>query len=247
MTLEEVLATASSDDAVALSYAKSYPVTVGKLIPRTTMNSLLAQFGLFTAFEAEAKTDDRFAAFMHTTSNEYNFMVGTTAGDAQLGMLDTIITEGRFPNLAALKGTVVAIANATTYPFAAATMEQLKAIRYPATWQPITLQGADKVVLLEGDALLSTSNKGGFRFVLTPAENFTGNAEIRVFAKRATEDTFVLQSNYTMSVHRDWVAGQPVSHVFGRPAGLSGYRHFRFEVRAPFANAMTEVKAEGIA
>lgn len=103
-----------------LEAAKLYTYTQGKLIPRVTMNSLLGDAGLMLAFEVEAKTDDRFAAFMHPTSTEYNFMVGdgTTTGDRQIAMLDDIIAEGKFPALEALKPIVLHIANPTATPYA---------------------------------------------------------------------------------------------------------------------------------
>lgn len=104
-----------------LAEAKAYTYTQGKLIPRTTMNSLLGDAGLMIALEVEAKTDDRFAAFMHPTSTEYNFMIGNPTGDKQIAMLDDIIAEGKFPALAALKPVVLHIANPVTYPHANAS------------------------------------------------------------------------------------------------------------------------------
>lgn len=109
-----------------LAEAKAYTQTQGKLIPRTTMNSLLGDAGLMLAFEEEAKTDDRFAAFMHPTSTEYNFMIGNPTGDKQIAMLDDIIAEGKFPALAALKPIVLHIANPITTPYANATEYDFK-------------------------------------------------------------------------------------------------------------------------
>jgi len=109
-----------------LKAAKEYTQTQGRLIPRTTMNSLLGDAGLMLAFEAEAQTDDRFAAFMHPTSTEYNFMIGNATGDKQIAMLDDIIAEGKFPALAALKPIVLHIANPVTYPHTNATEYDFK-------------------------------------------------------------------------------------------------------------------------
>ena len=109
-----------------LQAAKEYPQTRGKMIPRVTMNSLLGDAGLMLAFQAESETDDRFAAFMHPTSTEYNFMVGNPTGDKQIAMLNDIIIEGKFPALAALKPIVLYIANPVTYPHANATEYDFK-------------------------------------------------------------------------------------------------------------------------
>lgn len=111
-----------------LKDAREYPFTQGRLIPRTTMNSLLGSAGLMLAFKQEAKVDDRFAAFMDPTSTEYNFMRGdgTTTGDKQIEMLENIISEGKFPALAAIKPLVLSIANPVTYPHANATEYDFK-------------------------------------------------------------------------------------------------------------------------
>ena len=109
-------------DFATLADARAYTTTEGRMIPRTTMNSILGDAGLMIAFEQEALTDDRFAAFMHPTSTEYNFMVGDGTGDRQIAMLDDIISEGKFPTLSQLKPIVLALANRQQQPYANATL-----------------------------------------------------------------------------------------------------------------------------
>jgi len=135
-----------------LEAAKAYSYTQGKLIPRTTMNSLLGDAGLMLAFEQEALVDDRFAAFMHPTSTEYNFIVGdgTTTGDRQIDMLDDIIQEGKFPALASLKPIVLHIGNPVTYPYANATHHAfLKAKGTCPTKQVSPVNGYLKITLTQ--------------------------------------------------------------------------------------------------
>ena len=108
-------------DFATLSDARAHTEVIGKLIPRTTMNSLLARYDLFLGFQAEADTDSRFAAFMHPTSMEYNFIQSSATGQAQIDMFDQIISEGKFPALAGLRDTVIGLANVETFPHANAT------------------------------------------------------------------------------------------------------------------------------
>lgn len=104
-----------------LEAAKAHTETRGKMIPRVTMNSLLAQAGLFNAFEQAAANNDAIAAFMHPTSTEYNFIQSSATGQAQIGLLDALIASGQFVGLATLRPTVIALANEIYSPYANAT------------------------------------------------------------------------------------------------------------------------------
>ena len=249
MTLAEFLATANVDDAAALTEAQAHTETRGKLIHRDSMNSFLAQAGIYAAMKKIAAEDghpwqDAVSAFMD--SNEFNFMQTGTTGPAQIAMLDGMIAGGITQGvgarsvdvsgaLAAIKPTVIARANETINPFASTTLEQVKAIRHPATWQPVTIaSGNDKVVLTEGDAILSASNKSAFRFT-TDAP-----CKIRIKAKKADETVFTDQPQYSFDIKE---AG---AHTFQRTLGLSGYRHFQFDYLGAYDGAVTSVVVEGV-
>lgn len=126
-----------------------------------------------------------------------------------------------------------------TKPFANVTLEQLKAARNPATWQPVSIaSGNDKVVLVEGDVLLSASNKAGFSFTLSPSDTFNGQVKIRVLAKKVDETEFTLFDQLSININKQFEAGVNVAHFVQRAVSLSGYRHFQFEYLAPYAGCV---------
>lgn len=238
MTLADFLLTADADDALALAAAQAHTETQGKLIPRNTMNSILAQAGMYNAFLLASPTDDLIAAFMDVSSTEYNFIQGNATGDGQIAALDTLIAGG-YPQLAGLKPVLIGLCNTPFNPFADATIEQVKAIRDPATMAAVTNPA-------EAAHVVSQSNKGGFRFTITAAEAFKGNVEIEVQAKNQDTLQYIDIPQAKMIVPLDMTAGQTLAHVLQRGATLTGYRHFKFTYKAPYGSAVTSVSVESV-
>ncbi len=243
MTLTEFLATANVDDATALTEAQAYTTTQGQMIPRNSMNAILAAAGLYNAFLAAAPTNDLIAAFMAESSTEYNFIQGTATGDAQIAKLDSLIA-GDYPMLAALKPELIARCNKIVTPFANTTLEQVKAIRHPSAFEPVTI-AAGQVVINEGE-LYSDTDNGAIRFTIAPAEDFTGLVKIRLFAKKDGETAFTEFPQQDINLNRAWTAGQPVSFTFKRDRSLRAYRHFKPKVKGPHAGVLTSVECESV-
>lgn len=144
---------------------------------------------------------------------------------------------------------VEAITAAATYrtkPFEKVTIDQLRLLRYPTTWMPVTVAGGNtQVVTPEGD-LISGSNNGAFRFVINTNHAFEGAVKIRILAKKANETVFAYQDSFPIMVNKKWEANTAYAHVFTRALGLSGYRHFKFEYTAPHEGAISSVEVEGV-
>lgn len=263
MTLTEFLSTASADDSVALSEAQAHTAQPLKLVPCETVNSLLAQTKLRVALKKLAADEnspfqDAADTFIDSTfsGQPFNFTAGTAAGDAQLGLIDQMIDAGITVSIdgasvditsriQAFKDKVMPIANKTAYPFKDATIEQVKAIRHPATWQPVSM-ATNQIVTPEGN-LVSNSDRSGFRFTLTPAESHTGKVQIRILAKKPQDTEFKLQENFPIIINGTFSDSQLVTYFFKRVVGLSGYRHFKFEYLPVYDGAISAASVEGIA
>jgi hypothetical protein len=131
-----------------------------------------------------------------------------------------------------------------SFPFANVTLTDIKAARNPAVLRDVVVE-ANQVVLGDG-AMSGNSAIGGFRFTLTPAEDFSGRIKVNVRAKRREETDFVEFPQIPIFIEGDFKAGVAVSHAYQRTNSLIGYRHFKFTFEEPYANAVTEVTAEGI-
>ena len=113
-------------DFATLVEAKAYTTTQPKLIHRDSMNSLLASAGMYIALKDVAADtaspyQNLMAAFLDSV--EYNFMIGNATGDRQIGALDSIIASGGALGLglAAIRPTILAMANPEVKPFENAT------------------------------------------------------------------------------------------------------------------------------
>lgn len=135
MTLQEFLLTADVDHNVALSQAKSYFVSEGTLVPATTVNQLFAQLDL-TGVIKDASEDVTHSARHKLLSvllsiqgnHPFNFIVGSTAGDGNLLMIDWLIA-GPLSDYAAqltqFKNTMMYLSNKSTTPFANITLHDV--------------------------------------------------------------------------------------------------------------------------
>ena len=234
MTLTDFLATADADDALALAAAQAYTETQGKLIPRNTMNSILAQAGLYNAFLSASPTNDLIAAFMDVSSTEYNFIQGNVTGDGQIAALDTLIA-GDYPQLAGLKPTLIALCNVPYQPFANTTLAQVKAIRYPATAalcvHPVVTQSGEKYAV-------SQSNKDLFSFVTVLTDGCTGIDVSLRWREDGTQPWKVFKSPIRL---QGGSAGESLSQVIARPRGIKDARHFEFSFTGQYAGQVSTV------
>jgi len=230
MTLTEFLLTADADDSLALAAAQAHTETQGKLIPRNTMNSILAQAGLYNAFLAASPTDDLIAAFMDVSSTEYNFIQSNPTGDGQIAALDTLIA-GDYPQLAALKPTLIALCNVPYQPFENTTLAQVKAIRYPAT--------AELCVHPAGmDYAVSASSKDLFSFVTVLTDDCTGIDVSIKWREDGAETWKVFSSPIRL---QGGSAGESLSQVIARPRGIKDARHFEFSFKPQYAGQVSTV------
>lgn len=252
MNLTDFLSTANADDETALGEAHAFVAYTGKLIHRNTMNSLLTQSGVYTAFKKLAADDghpwqDAAAAFLDST--EFNFMQSDTTGMIQIGMLDQMIASNITVDvgnrsvdvstaLVNVKATAIAIANTPYYPFATVTLEQIKSIRLP----PVTRD----VTTTPDGFHTSTLNSDSFRFSVLPASDFTGTVSINVYGKKAGETEFTVFPQIPIVINREFEAGKAVSTAVARTRSIMGYTHFKFAFDEPYANAVSEVTVEVI-
>lgn len=148
MTLKEFLATANADHNLALAEAKAYTSTGGHLIPATTVNQLFAQLDL-TGFIKDVAANPAHIARHKMTSvllsiqgnHDFNFIVGTTAGNGNLAMLDWLISEAmteQADKLIMFKESVTALANRLIYPFAGASLHDVLLARDVCPSKPVT-------------------------------------------------------------------------------------------------------------
>ena len=139
MTLQEFLATASADNAQALTEAKAYTIGEGKLIPATTVNQIFAEHDL-TGVIKDISEDITHVARHKLLSvllsiqgdHEFNFIQGTTAGNGNLLMLDWLIYVAmpeHAEKLTAFKNTMVALSNKQVQPFANIEMHDVLKVR----------------------------------------------------------------------------------------------------------------------
>lgn len=131
MSLREFLQGKTGTAEELLALAKAEKVTVGKLIHRDSMNSLLASAGMYNALKAIAADtnnpdSDAMAAFLDST--EYNFIVGDTTGDRQIAAMDAIISEGGVlgAGLGAIKPVIIAMANRESDAYPNVTLHDIK-------------------------------------------------------------------------------------------------------------------------
>jgi len=230
MTLTEFLSTANANDTTALAEAHAYTETQGKLVSRNMVNSILAQNGMYNALLAAASSDDLIAAFMDASSTQYNFIEGDSTGNVQIAALDALIA-GDFPELAALKPPLIALCNVPFNPFAGATIEQVKAIRYPVTSELCTHPA-------EMDYAVSASNKDLFSFVSTLTDDCKGIDVSIKWREDAAEAWKVFRLPIRL---QGGSAGESLSQVIARPRGIQNARHFEFSYQGQYAGQVSTV------
>lgn len=257
-------------DADALLVATRHTEMQGQFFNNNTMNSVLTQVRLLAPFEAILQDFthpwfNEVKAVMN--SQEYNFRQDSPVGQLQIQMMDTMIsgvdpqgnvvppvevtiggvTYNLTAQLTQLRAMCIHIANKQVKPLVNTTLLDVKKVRHPIGWQAVTIaSGNDKVVMPEGDSLISASNAGAFRFTVNPTENFNGQIQIRIKAKKAEDTNFGLFSQFTITFNDSFVTGQPVFQVFKRYNSLAGFRHFIFEYQAPYAGAVSSVVVENV-
>lgn len=131
---------ASLADFNTLAEARAYTETMGRLIPRNSMNAILAKAGLSAALDYIKSTyghpaQDAVISFLDPGSIDYNFIVGdgTTTGDEQIASLDAMISAGISvtfgdgelqrtvdvsAGLSIIRPELIARCNKTVHPFA---------------------------------------------------------------------------------------------------------------------------------
>lgn len=140
--LKTFLETASENHEQALIEARQHPVNEGRLIPATTMNQLLASFGLLEPmWDIQADKNHPNAAARSSCiavllsiqgNHEFNFIHGTVAGEGNKALLSQMIevTMTEYAQqLIQFRATVLALANKTTYPFANVTLHDVLVAR----------------------------------------------------------------------------------------------------------------------
>jgi hypothetical protein len=134
-------------DFATLALAQAETVTQPKMIHRDTMNSLLADAGIYVALKQMALDNNNpfqnnIAAFLDST--DYNFMIGdgTTTGDRQLSELDIMIASGGAMGaaIAAIRPIILRKANPLTFPFKNATEHTFKLAKGTIERLPIFLE-----------------------------------------------------------------------------------------------------------
>ena len=145
--LADFLLTANPDHALALAEAHAYTVNEGRTLPATTVNGILADLNLTGHVEDIAKDVDH--QFRHKMSSlllsiggnhDFNFMIGTTVGDAQIATLNQMITA--LPELAAkltaFRNLVVHLSNKQIKPLLGTTLHDVLITRNVCPTVPVT-------------------------------------------------------------------------------------------------------------
>jgi hypothetical protein len=172
MTLQEFLATASSDNVVALQQARDYQVGSNQLIPATTVNQVLAQLNM-TGVLQDIAVDTLHPARHKIASvllsvqgnHDFNFIEGTVAGDGNLLMLDWLIGVAMVDyaqQLTVFKQTMQALANRKVAPFINTTLHDVLIVREQCPMKPV--QSVGKFAIIETSNDLENHNPRLFAF-----------------------------------------------------------------------------------
>lgn len=130
-TLKEFLATASEDDSIALNEARAYNETRGHTLTSDVMTMLLVGNGLYAEFSDLANDTQSPArgivmAFMDRvrTDSSFNFQPDHPKGQANLGMVDALISivPSLSTELNQLKSAVISESTETITPFSETTL-----------------------------------------------------------------------------------------------------------------------------
>lgn len=254
MTLTEFLSQPhieSMSDADALAAAQQHSEAVQYLIPCETINYLLSITNLRIALKKLAKDESSpyqnvTDAFIDSTftGNPFNFTRGTIAGDKMLSELDRMINANITvtinggsvditSNLTDFKNLVVSIGNPPKKPFEKTTIEHIKAIRHPAVWEQTS--SPDMTSPLYQDQI---------RFTVTPAETFSGQIKVRLYARKSAAYDWELQHSFPLYMSGDFTQGQLSSFTFKRPVGMKGMTEIKAEYMAPYKTAVSRISAE---
>jgi hypothetical protein len=150
MTLTEFLLTANADDNIALAEWQAIPTTETIYMVTSTMNALLAQNKLKIPFKKAAADSahpfqDYADVFVDATRQptDFNFNPSSTMGAGVVSMLNEMavgpfVVDGFDYStvIGQLRDLLVILGSKVVYRNAGATIEQVKAIRYPPVWSP---------------------------------------------------------------------------------------------------------------
>ena len=172
MTLQEFLATASSDNVVALQQARDYQVGSNQLIPATTVNQVLAQLNM-TGVLQDIAVDTLHPARHKIASvllsvqgnHDFNFIEGTVAGDGNLMVLDWLIGVAMVDyaqQLTVFKQTMQALANRKVAPFINTTLHDVLIVREQCPMKPV--QSVGKFAIIETSDDVENHNPRLFAF-----------------------------------------------------------------------------------
>jgi len=147
MTLEEFLATASTDSAIALQEAQAYSEQVPELYTANTMTMLIVGAGVYgllsdTAKDSAHPARDICLALMDRlrAEGEFNFAPSDQVGQTNIRMLDNLITllPDYSQQLSVLKAQLILDSEETIYPFAGATLYAVLRARGDVPTVPVT-------------------------------------------------------------------------------------------------------------
>jgi hypothetical protein len=243
MTLTEFLLTANADDAIALSDWQAIPTTETVYMVTSTMNALLAQDKLKIPFK-KAATDsthpfqDYADVFVDATRQptDFNFNPNSTMGAAVVSMLNEMaigpfLVDGieYSEAIGELKDLLVFLGSKVAYKNAGATIEQVKAIRYPALLTNCVHAGGQ-------DFLVSISNKDLFSFI---TETFTEipNFSVTMYWRESATEVW---KKYQTPLNLTGGNGN-LSQVIRKPNGISTARHFKFEFTPKYVGLINSV------
>ena len=138
-------------DFATLALARAHPVIIGELINRDSLNGWLGGAGIYKRMKTIAADPahpdcDVMEAFLDSV--DYNFIAGTTTGDAHIALLDSLIANESTigPQLAALRPLVMSRANVVTYPLANTTKQDFDRAHGLFVYAPVIVdQGFCKI------------------------------------------------------------------------------------------------------
>jgi len=238
----------TDEDLLALAQAEN--TVVGAYINRNTMNSLMAQNGIYSAVKAVAATDghpaqDAFAAFIDSV--EFNFIQNDSTGAIQIAMLDGLIAANITQpmgesnvnistGLANIKPILLAISNKITLAYPSVTLGQIKAITRIATELECFYLGD------EGKLVTTNHNQDKFVFEVSATEAYPP-IMLRVEWKTGESESYIKHSQKLILPEGDSGLN---SHSMKRMLsliGLNSARHVRFFYTPQFAGQITSITA----
>ena len=167
----------------------------------------------------------------------------TTQGAKHLEMLTSFKAASKID---VTNETDIKAMAAATKPYASFSEVQYKAFQNPPVRRVVTIASGQEHLVLPNNGVRNLADTGGFKFAVTPTEDFFGTVTIHVKAKKEGETEYAPFPQRPYQITGHFKAGVTEKHAFPRGYTVKGEKNFQFEFDEPYANAVASIEAESI-